>query len=71
MIKFEVTKETPRELIPYVKVDSLLSALSEMRDYLRSEVKYGEHSDDAHSAYAKAKEKLWDILQEEGINDLF
>ena len=50
-----------------IKSLSLTLALWEMDQYLRSEMKYGELSDDAYKATEEARIKLREILDENGI----
>lgn len=47
---------------------NLLMVLWEMDQYLRSQVKYNEHlTEEAHKAVSDAREKLYEIMNENAI----
>lgn len=43
------------------------SIVSDYSEYLRTKIKYGELSDDAYKAIEEAREKLHELLNDEGL----
>lgn len=46
---------------------TLFAAMTEFDQYLRSQIKYGDHPEPAEEAYAGARAMLWTILEERDL----
>lgn len=55
-------------IVRALKADSAYSALWDMDQYLRGQVKYGEQSEEAKSALNAARTVLHDLLTSNGID---
>lgn len=66
-IEFNLPEEE-REHMRMLKALDLVLAINKMDNYLRSKVKYEELNEEAHNAFASAREELYSILNEYNIN---
>ena len=55
------------ELELCINADKWYNIVSDYSEYLRTKIKYGELSDDAYKAIEEAREKLHELLNDEGL----
>jgi hypothetical protein len=61
------TIEEQHELELCINASKWYSIVSDYSEYLRTKIKYGELSDDAYKAIEEAREKLHELLNDEGL----
>jgi hypothetical protein len=61
------TIEDQHELELCINASKWYSIVSDYSEYLRTKIKYGELSDDAYKAIEEAREKLHELLNDEGL----
>jgi hypothetical protein len=61
------TIEEQHELELCINASKWYSIVSDYSEYLRTKIKYGELSDDAYKAIEDAREKLHELLNDEGL----
>jgi hypothetical protein len=66
ILEFNLPDEQHEHLVA-VQAMKFKTAISDYDNYLRSQLKYSELSDDEYKAYKDAREKLYEFLQEENL----
>ena len=66
ILEFNLPDEQHAHLVA-VQSMKFKTAISEYDDYLRSQLKYSELTDDEYKAYKDAREKLYEYLREENL----
>jgi hypothetical protein len=61
------TIEEQHELELCINASKWYSIVSDYSEYLRTKIKYGELSDDAYKAIEEVREKLHELLNDEGL----
>jgi hypothetical protein len=61
------TIEEQHELELCINASKWYNIVSDYSEYLRTKIKYGELSDDAYKAIEEAREKLHELLNDEGL----
>jgi len=61
------TIDEQHELELCINASKWYSIVSDYSEYLRTKIKYGELSDDAYKAIEEAREKLHELLNDEGL----
>jgi hypothetical protein len=59
--------EEQHELELCINASKWYSIVSDYSEYLRTKIKYGELSDDAYKAIEEVREKLLELLYDEGL----
>jgi hypothetical protein len=61
------TIDEQHELELCINASKWYSIVSDYSEYLRTKIKYGELSDDSYKAIEQAREKLHELLNDEGL----
>jgi hypothetical protein len=61
------TIEEQHELELCINAEKWYNIISDYSEYLRTKIKYGELSNDAYKAIEQAREKLHELLNDEGL----
>ncbi len=61
------TIDEQHELELCINASKWYSIVSDYSEYLRTKIKYGELSDDAYKVIKEAREKLHELLNDEGL----
>jgi hypothetical protein len=61
------TIDEQHELELCINASKWYSIVSDYSEYLKTKIKYGELSDDAYKAIEEAREKLHELLNDEGL----
>jgi hypothetical protein len=65
-----MTPETKRAYVRTIKADNAYHALSDMDQYLRNRIKYGDVQEGVHveSDLQEVRNQLWEFMRDNGIN---
>jgi hypothetical protein len=69
--EFNIIKELPEEIIPYVKTDLLIAAVNSYLQFLRQKLKHEDLPEAEHDALTLARTKLFETLIDYQCNELF
>jgi hypothetical protein len=69
--EFNIIKELPEEIIPYVKTDMLIAAITEYLQFLRQKLKHEDLPEAEYDALTLARTKLFETLIDYQCNELF
>jgi len=65
---FDKNPDDKQDHARMLKADSLCAAISDYKEYLRGRLKYNEKFESGEKELETAREKLFEILNENGIN---